>query len=310
MTRPLQVNTGLAAVHFAVNVYQFFIFPLVFLPEDPRWLVTLLPGLFLNNQLWSLIHETIHGAFHLSGPVNQLTGRLLCVCFGSPWRLLRTGHLLHHKLNRTPLERQELFDPSRQSRFFVAIWYYFHLFVGLYLLELLSPLAFFFVPRRLMDRLRTRYLAEDSVAARAAALLTKPDAVRELRLDGGAIYAILIGSAWFYGAYWWALVSLLAVRAFSISFLDYIYHYGSPIDDSLNAYNLSLPPFLERLLLNFNYHGIHHRHPHLPWSELPAEFHRQRCRYDGGYLGAALQQLKGPRAISESLVSISSTAFE
>lgn len=293
MTPPLALNTLLAAIHVAVNVYQFLLLPAFLLPRNPWWLATLCPLALLSNPLWSLIHETIHGTFHPSVRVNEAAGRLLAVVFGAPWRILKTGHLLHHKLNRSPLERPEAFDPERSSRRLRALPYYAHLFVGLYLLELLSPLAFF-LPRRLLRGLRARCLTEDSMASRAAALLSRAEAVRDIRVDGSLIAGGLIASAWLYGSQWWGLIAILGTRTVCISFLDYIYHYGSGVDDVWSAYNLKLPPGVAVFLLNFNLHGVHHRHPRLPWWALPEAFRLEHGRFDGHYVAAALRQLRGP----------------
>jgi fatty acid desaturase len=90
----------------------------------------------------------------------------------------------------------------------------------------------------------------------------------------------------------------LAARAFCISFFDYLYHYGTPVGDVRQAHNLSLPPALGLLMLNFNLHGVHHRDPRLPWWALPDTFRRQGGRYDDRYVTAAFRQLRGPVPLS------------
>jgi fatty acid desaturase len=77
--------------------------------------VTLVPLALASNPLWSLIHETIHDSFDPGARVNRAAGRALAIAFGSPWRILRTGHLLHHRFNRTALDRPDEFDPARAS---------------------------------------------------------------------------------------------------------------------------------------------------------------------------------------------------
>jgi fatty acid desaturase len=101
-------------------------------------------------------------------------------------------------------------------------------------------------------------------------------------------------SAVLYRQYWWILVVHVVIRALLISFTDYIYHYASPLEDYRHGYNLRLPRVLAVAILNFNYHGVHHRFPALPWRSLPDVFRNEALVFDNGYLKQAVSQLKGP----------------
>ena len=48
------------------------------------------------------------------------------------------------------------------------------------------------------------------------------------------------------------------------------------------------------MILNFNYHGIHHRFPALPWRALESVFTDERLVFDNDYVTQAVSQLKGP----------------
>ncbi len=290
---PERLNVVLATTHVALNLYQFLALPLLLMPLSPWWALTLIPLVAANNPLWSLAHETIHGSFHRDGRIDRLAGRALGIVFGSPWRVLRTGHLLHHRLNRTPADRNEAYDPAETTALRAAPAYYYELLVGLYLSQLLSSLAFF-LPQRLLDWARPRFLDAESYSGQAAAVLTRPENVAELRTDGALIILLLGASLYAYGAWWWLLPAILAARCLCISFLDYVYHYGSPIDRLLHAYNLKLPAPLSAALLNFNLHAVHHRHPNLPWPWLPEAFEADEDRYHADYFRAAARQLRGP----------------
>jgi fatty acid desaturase len=115
-----------------------------------------------------------------------------------------------------------------------------------------------------------------------------------------------------YGRYGWILALHFLIRAFLISFLDYLYHYASPLGDRLHGYNLRLPRWLSPLILNFNYHGIHHRFPALPWRSLARVFRNERLVFDNDYLPQALSQLRGPltRETLEALLARKPTAPE
>jgi fatty acid desaturase len=295
---PARTNFVLAGFHAGVNVYQFLIVPAVLLPLDARWAWTLLPLVFLNNSYWSLIHESIHDLFHPSRSINKFFGRAMSILFGSPLQIVRLSHLLHHKLNRTPKEATEVYDPRATSIRAAARGYYFQILGGLYLGELLSPLLFF-LPRGLIEKFRLRFTRPDSVSGILMQNWSRPEILQEIRIDGILIVLWLSASCCFYASHWPLLLGILAARAFFISFLDNVYHYRTPVADIFYASNLRLPAPLRKLLLNFNLHGIHHRNPAIPWIRLPSVFREQSAVFHGSYLQAALSQLGGPIALED-----------
>jgi fatty acid desaturase len=295
---PTTVNFTLAACHTAVHVYQFIILPLWLLPLDLKWAWTLLPLALLNNPYWSLIHEAIHDLFHPARHVNMFFGRALSIIFGSPFQILRLSHLLHHKLNRTPIEGTELYERGKNSRAAAACGYYFQILGGLYLVEFLSPLLFF-LPRGLLRQFKLRFVKAGTVSGILMQNWSQDKALREIRLDG------LLITSWFgvglfcYGVHWPLLLAVLGARGFFISFLDNVYHYRTPVNDIFYASNLWLPPLTTQVLLNFNFHGIHHQNPAIPWIRLPVVFREQAQIFHGNYLAASLRQLRGPVALQD-----------
>jgi fatty acid desaturase len=295
---PTAINLSLASVYAAVNLYQFFILPLVLLPKNPRWAWTLLPLALFTNPFWSLIHEAIHELFHPDRAANGFAGRLLAIMFGAPFRILRVSHLLHHKLNRLPVEGTEYFDRRKSTRASAAPGYYFQILLGLYLVELVSPL-FFSLPRRWLQAFKVKYLPGRSVSAILMQNWLSADALREIRVDGACAYFWLGLSFYCYASHWPLLVALVTARAFLISFLDNLYHYETPVGDIFYAKNLRLPAPLSGVLLNFNLHGIHHINPAISWIDLPAAFRVQAAEFQGSYVSAALRQLRGPLALQD-----------
>ena len=188
------------------------------------------------------------------------------------------SHLLHHKLNRLPVEGTEYYDRAKSTRGAAAPGYYFQIFLGLYLVEILSPI-FFLLPRRLLRGFKNRYIAATSVSALLLENWLGREALREIRLDGAATLALLALAFYGYGAHWPLLFLALLARGFLISFLDNVYHYETPVSDVFYAKNLRLAAPLAKLLLNFNFHGIHHVNPAIPWLASAA-----RVRGSGGPL--------------------------
>jgi fatty acid desaturase len=290
---PVPFNCALAVGHVALNLYQFFLLPLILLPASSWWGLTVVPVALMSNSFWSLIHEAIHDHFHLRLRSNYFAGRFLSVFFGSSFLLLRLSHLLHHKLNRSPREATEAYDPAGSSAFKAAAGYYFQILGGLYLVELISPLLFLF-PRWGLAAFSRRCLDPGSMSALLVRSLAEPRALRDMRVDTITVAALLISSFVCYGENWAWLAGSLAVRAFLISFLDNVYHYGTRIDDTAYASNLWLAPLLAKGLLHFNLHGVHHKNPALPWAMLPAAYAQEGRPFDGSYFTAAARQLAGP----------------
>lgn len=291
-----RVNISLASLYVAIQLLQYFVLPLWLLPRDRRWAWGLLAFALLNNPYWSLLHEAIHDLFYPNRAVNGFCGRLLAVLFGSPFRILRLSHLLHHKLNRTLAEATEPYEPGKTAYLRAALGYYFQIFGGLYLGEFMSSLLFF-LPKTLLRRFKDRSLDPRSVSGILMQSWTQDEALREIRRDGMLILLCFGLSLYCYGETWPWLLVLLGTRGFLISFLDNVYHYRTPIDEIFFARNLWLPAIAAKCLLNFNLHGVHHQNPAIPWIRLPASFKQERQPFHGHYLAAAASQLGGPIAL-------------
>ncbi|MEU3012068.1 fatty acid desaturase [Nocardia asteroides] len=132
------LNIGLVALAVTAGVSQLFVVPLL-LARDPAWGWLLVPLTLTTTPFWSLIHEAIHGSLLRDRTHNDRTGRALTVLYGSPFAMLKAGHLLHHRYSRVR-ERTEIYDPARTSWLAAAPRFYLTLLGGLYLLEVLALL--------------------------------------------------------------------------------------------------------------------------------------------------------------------------
>ncbi|MEO0718631.1 MAG: fatty acid desaturase [Pseudomonadota bacterium] len=295
---PVRANVLIVAVVIAANALQFLILPLYLLPLDPGWGLLLALIVLTTTTFWSLIHEAIHGHLLPNKRWSDRAGRFLCILFGSPFQLLRLGHLMHHRFNRTPLNcadvHKVLPKPSLRER----VWYFFNLLGGLYLFELMAS-AFAQLPKRYYRWLVFLTFGDETPDGRTMMRAAERQLNQEpgrtiMRIDGLLVLVLFGTSFWLYGQYWWMLALALWGRGFMISFFDNAYHYGNTLEDVKAGYNLRLPRLIERAFLNFNMHEVHHRDPNLPWSGLPARFEKDGDRYHIGYLDAALRQLGGP----------------
>ena len=274
--------------------FVYFILPLL-LHETSLWALCLIPITLLTTSYWSLTHEAIHGAFHPHKGVNQAAGRILCLFFPAPFGVLQLGHLMHHRFNRSPLDRSEVYEPQTVKRLSTQLRFYVRLLIGLYLLEVLSSLLAL-LPNRLIRSLIERHSkGEKKVLNYCEKYLLNDKAYRQNRLDALLIIALVSTSLWLYGANWPVLLGALLLRGLFISFFDNAYHYDTKLDDRMAAYNLALSPLLAKGILYFNLHRTHHRFPSLPWNTLPRAMALSQDGTDGPYLGISLRQLAGPR---------------
>jgi fatty acid desaturase len=303
LTIPEALNFSLAGLHISLNLFQFFVLPLYLLPKSLWWSLFLIPIACFTNPFWALVHEAIHDSFNSSGRINLVFGRWLAIFFGSPFHVLRLTHLSHHKFNRSPTEKgTEIYDPEELSKTTASVRYFFYIFCGLYLLEVSSTFIFF-LPPNIFRKMRRRLVDHGNVQEKwLAQKLMDEKIVRDIRIDGMAIFLVFALSAFCFGKHWTLLLSLLAVRTFLISFMDNVYHYRTPLHVTVSGHNLFLPKIFSAILLNFNLHRVHHANPSVPWVELP-DFFAQQCEtFDRGLLTAALDQLRGPIALSDLVV--------
>jgi fatty acid desaturase len=295
---PTRANAVVIAATAGLSVFLYLALPVALEGRiGPLALTALLPVLAIVPH-WAAIHEAVHGHLLPDRRANEAAGRLLAILFLAPFAALRFGHLSHHALNARATERPELYDPKSTSRLKAALAFYPRLLGGLYLFELASgPLSL--LPRRVLRPIVRRVFYEGSPEARdiperAERRLLEPAVLRAIRVDALLVLALLALSFALYGEAWPVLALALLGRAFLVSLMDNAPHYGGPLADPGQGYDLRAPRLLSLLVLHTNLHGTHHRHPGLPWTALPAAHAADGGRFDGHYLLRPWRQLAGP----------------
>jgi fatty acid desaturase len=298
-----RINLVLLLGMTGLTLGALILVPGILLPSDARWGLLLAPVALLTNGFWALHHEAIHGGFHADRRRNQLAGRIMAILLGSSFAVLRFGHLMHHLYNRNPTDRPDVYDPARGSRLAARLAFFGTLLGGLYLIEVLAPLACL-LPRPIIRRIIDRVYAADDPAVRAIRqaaerLFLDSRRLTAIRIDA-ALAAGLVGlSALLFGPYWPMLAGFLLVRGLLISIVDNVYHFATPIDRPDYARNLRLPAPLRLMLLNMNLHRVHHARPALPWWALPEELRAAGDDFDAPFFTAAAAQLAGPVAVAD-----------
>ena len=268
------------------------------------WL--LLPVGLLTNAFWALHHEAIHGSFHPDRRVNLLAGRFMAILLGSSFQVLRFAHLMHHRFNRNPGDRPDVYDPAVTSKAAARLGFLGNLLIGLYLSELVSPLLCLLprpAIRRILDRI---YRGDDpsvtEIRKAAQRMFLNPAQLRGIRTDALLSMSLLLAAALAFGENWPLLLAFFFGRGFLISVFDNVYHFATPIDRPDYARNLALPRVLQTLFLNINLHRVHHGRPSIPWWGLPAQLRASGDHCDAPMLRATLAQFKGPVALDEIAV--------
>lgn len=293
-----RLNLALLAGYGGATLFACFLLPLIVQRSgaDCAWL--LLPIMLVANGYWATLHEAMHGQLMAQPADNRRAGRFLAVLWGSSFRMLRFGHLMHHRFNRHALDRPDCFDPAVTRPAVARARFYGEILGGLYLVEILTPLLYLLpeaLVRRLVARVyggtempmpRLRQLAEQTLAS--------PQGIAEIRQDALLAWALMLGAGLAWGPYWPAFVAFVLGRGLIVSFTDNVYHFRTPLDRVEFAYNLRLPRPLQALFLNMNLHRVHHRHMHAPWWQLPHFFAADRDSYNGSLIRGLAQQALGP----------------
>jgi fatty acid desaturase len=291
MENQRHLNLVLFACFVLVQGYLLLIFPLYgrTLPAAESVLGI---AVLLTLPTWSLLHEAIHGNLHPSSHWNRRLGRLLSIFYSAPFAALRCGHLLHHRYSRTE-ELSEAYDPQTTSWSAAVLRHYFVVLGGLYWAEVFVGLLVL-LPRGLRKRVENRVSPPGEMSLRFRDRLDQPTVLAETRVDCLLAMALLALSVCLYREHWALLLAVLSGRAMLVSFFDNAYHYGTATGHPDKARNHRFPVAASWLVLHFNYHGVHHLYPALPWFKLPAKATEIDAQWAGGFFSAPLRQLRGP----------------
>ncbi|HTQ14073.1 MAG TPA: fatty acid desaturase [Rhizomicrobium sp.] len=291
---PTRVNALLFAVAALAAAVQFVAFPLL-VAVTPEGVAALLLAAAASAPLsWGLMHESIHAKLFESERMNQLAGRLAGLMLCLNWDVMRFGHLMHHRANRHDLDRPEDLGDG-QSRLSAAPGYYFTLLGGGTLKAALAPIAVF-LPAAATERIIAGLFGESTPQLRDVAVraFTDPERRARMRMDFVATLALVAASALLWGVWWPVLGACILVRFAMLSILDNAPHYGTAKDSGNWAYNTTMPRAFRWLVLNGNFHGVHHHAPQLSWRELPTTFAEKKWRFEGSWLAMVLRQFRGP----------------
>ena len=294
---PARLNLALLAGAVLGNV------GLLYLASHPAngWVLAgaVLAFSFMNNTIFSLLHESVHQIFHPNRRVNEWGGRIAAAFFPTALTFQRTFHLRHHRNNRTEVEQFDYLRPEDNKFLKRAQWY--AILTGLYWLA--SPLGiiiYLFWP----GAFRLKFLRDqDSRIAQqtgANAMFAGFDdaPVGKMRLEILFTIALQVTVVWLAGVTWWAWLLCYTAFAVNWSSLQYADHAWSELDVREGAWNLHVHPVVRWIFLNYHHHKAHHQHPEVPWSQLGKYVDPEEHR--PSFLRIYLSMWRGPRPLPKS----------
>jgi fatty acid desaturase len=248
---------------------------------------------YVNNTIFSLLHEAVHGVFHARRSVNESFGRLTAAFFPTGLGFQRICHLGHHRRNRSDVELFDYVLPG-ESRLVKSLQWYGILTGAYWLLPPLGCLVYLLCPwifRLPVFRGESRFAQQTS----ADAMLSGFEGAPETRLRLEIVFSLLVQVA-----LWTALDLNLAgwglcYAAFAINWssLQYADHAWSERDVHDGAWNLRVNRVVQYLFLNYHHHKAHHQHPTVPWLHLTKYVDRTEER--PSFLSIYLRMWRGPR---------------
>ncbi len=248
---------------------------------------------YVNNTIFSLLHEAVHRHFHPDRRVNEWGGRVLAAFFPTGLEFQRVCHLGHHRRNRTDAEVFDYILPGESRVLKTVQWY--GILTGLYwllpplgcLLYLIWP-GFFHPSKRLRE---TRYFQQTSTAAMLSGFEGAPQ--RTIRLEILGSFALQAALIWLLDLNLVGWLTCYAAFGFNWSSLQYADHAFTERDVHDGAWNLRVNRVVQYLFLNYHHHKAHHQDPQIPWVHLPKHVDFTETR--PSFLSIWLRMWKGPR---------------
>jgi len=267
---------------------------LLWIVSHSSWLVRIAGAVafsYVNNTLFSLLHESVHGVFHRSERVNDWFGRWLAAFFPTSFTLQRYFHLGHHRRNRSEAERFDYIAPGESALLKKAEWY--GILTGLYwLCPPLSCALFLFGALHTSNTMWSRQTGVDAMVDGVEQL---PGVAVRIEILFAALWQLALFLA--LGLQWSAWLLCYAAFAVNWSSLQYADHAWSPLDAARGAWNLRVNPLVRWLFLNYHHHRAHHENPKVPWIHLPQLVDRAEPR--PSFLRMYLSMWRGPRSLGD-----------
>ena len=216
--------------------------------------------LLLTN--YALMHEGAHYNLQSTSRKNWLFGTISSWLFPLSFTFFEITHQVHHRGNRTDHEMFDYYYPDDNKFVKWMQWYgilagFFWLFVPVgALLMAIWPGSLYTKP---FKRAKSSKILFDDFT---------PKDIFKVRVEvvTGIIYWVILWNL--LSLNWQSVAIMYAFFGFNWSTRQYVTHAWTPRDVIDGAANLKVSKFMGWILLNGNWDLVHHKYPHLPWTEL------------------------------------------
>lgn len=257
------------------------------------WHVAVLAVAFIivGNAIYFMLHEAEHRALHPNRWINDIAGTILAMFFPAPFALLRRSHLAHHYYNRTINEAFDLYLPD-DPRWWKRLQFYGLLTGAFYVVTVLGGPFLSLMPARLLRRV-VRFDRQTS----AFIGLLDARTLWWIRIQTVGFVMLHTAIVWTLTIPWQTYAMIYLAFGVSWSTMQYLHHYGTPLDRRNGAIDLRPLPLLSWIWLHHHLHLTHHRHPRASWTRLP-ELARQEGIESGSMWRQYLRQWRGPTLLT------------
>jgi fatty acid desaturase len=237
-----------------------------------KWAVVLLAAIvfsFVNNTIFSLLHEAVHDLFHVGREVNEFFGTVCAAFFPTSLSFQRVCHLGHHRRNRSDAELFDYYYPNDNKFLKFVQWY--GILTGIYwLMPPLGCLLYLVFPWALKSSLlrsETSKLAQQTGVDAMLSGFNDVSGVR-IRLEIVVSIAVQLLLFWTLDLNLWGWLICYAAFGLNWSALQYADHAWTVRDVRDGAWNLRVNRIVQYLFLNYHHHKAHHQNTNVPWIHL------------------------------------------
>ena len=258
-------------IFIALFAYGFAAYLLYMASSTQSWLTLLFCAFifsYINNTIFSLLHESAHGAFHKNKAINYIFGLFSSSIFPTAFTFQKICHLGHHRRNRTDVEMFEMYYKSDNK--LMKRTQLYTILSGIYWTSApFGALLFLFFPFLLkLNILRSKNPNVQHMSTDAMITDIENGPQFQMRLE--IIFTILVQASLFYFLNLSFLAWIICYWAFAVNWggLQYADHAWSKRDIRTGAWNLKVNKLVETVFLHYHHHKVHHMYPQLPWVYL------------------------------------------
>jgi fatty acid desaturase len=289
----MKISTKLNAL-IQITASAASLFCLWLASHSELWTIKILCAVtfsFTNNTIFSLLHECVHRCYSKTRKVNEFAGILAAAFFPTALVYQRTCHLGHHLRNRTDHEMFDMYYPHDSK--ILKFTQYYAILTGFYWLSLPFGCLMYMISPWSYNIFK--YMAKSTNAGMMLPFLTHPQKNR-IRLEILFTFCFQVAIFFLLDLHFTSWLLCYWIFGMNWGGLQYADHAWSERDIRNGAWNLSVPSWMKNVFLNYHFHKVHHQHPQLPWTALPAYADANEVR--PSFIKIYLEMWKGPRPVN------------